>query len=1064
MKTIFSPLESADHIGRFIFTTSVQRVVQKVFSLKSLCLIMALLSGIVTLLPHKLQAQQVGKLSGTLTLPSTVATLTGTLGGVPIRVVSSDGTIVLSTATTLGGTFSLASITTGTYQVIPSISGGVFFPSITTITISTESIAQANFSFIPPLPVITGQILSAETGKPFPFAQVSIVSAQAQFNLFLDADSRFQIAVSTAGNYVVTPTSSTLRVGHIFTPTQVGASVDANGNVSNSPATFVAFVPQYRLRGVVRSLPSDPLTGNSLIRVQTLSASGSVIGLQITTAVVSAAGGEFMLSASSGTYSITTSFDSPFPSFYTITPSNRIVTINDANTNVEDVVITNRRYLIQGRIVSTTGTARVAMPSVPVRLEQFNTNLSITSATTDNQGNFTLRLEAARFTAISLRLIVTLPGYTLRHNSGVSNSEIVLNGLRDDTTLGEIIAVPPPPPEYPVTGRVLYPNRFPVQAPIVAIVTNANSSAVVTQEVPITLSADGRYSIAGVTSGIFRISLRSTNLVFTPSLIEVFMPRDAAAEFNFQATLAPILVSGRVQTLLDIPVPGVTLRVGGAANGVSTITDANGRYSMAVGGQYPDSRWLIFPSLEGTAFSPPARLIVTNINTPVLNNMDFRATSTTNTLPLSTVGGRVIVFADDGSEIGLGRVVLSDGTRSTQTDGNGNYTLSNMPNGSYRITPILEGYVFTPETLTASILGGNSTRNQNFVARLKRDAANRPPFIQTRLNDIPVIAAATTPVPLASVFADPNNDTLLLTTTVEDPTLLRTRIRNNTLLIDALSEGNTMVSITANDNRGGTTTASFRVTVSRPFATPTQFIRPKGNFNTNINAAIVIETQTTLAAFAGLPPANTDKNPSLTAFSGELGAFNENCDCVGSIVWTGNNAVLPVWGEDKENDIPGMKPSAPIHIRYIDNIERSSRRMRAIYILNVQPGLWPIDQAIITSLPALEDDPCKPTQNYTVATRIEANYFDARIIPNPVANRGLITYTLPNAGQVDVEVWNMLGQRVATLASGYQPSGVQRLDFDIESLPTGMYVCRIQSSNGALSNRNVSTIRLSVIR
>lgn len=1060
MKTILSPLESADHVGRLVFTPSVQRV----FSLKNLCLIAMLFLGITSLRPHTIQAQTVGKMIGTLTLPSTVATLTGTLIGVPIRVISSDGTIVLSTSTTLGGTFSLSNITIGTYQVIPAINGGVFFPSTTTITISTENIAQANFSFIPPLPVITGQILSAETGKPFPFAQVNIVSGQAQFNLFLDADSRFRVAVATTGNYVVTPTTSTLRVGYIFTPTQVSASVDTNGNVSNSPATFVAFVPQYRLRGTIRSLPSDPLTGTALIRVQTLSTSGVVIGIQITTAIVSASGGEFVLSVTSGTYSITTSFDSPFPSFYTIAPSNRIVNINDANTEVEDVVITNRRYLIQGRIVSTTSTARVPVPSVPIRLEQFNTNLTITSATTDNQGNFTLRLEAARFTAISLRLIVTLPGYTLRYNSGVSNNELVLNGLRDDVVLGEIIAVPPPPPEYPVAGRVLYPNRFPVQAPIIAIVTNANSTAVITQEIPITLGADGRYSIPSITSGAFRISLRSTNLVFTPSLIEVFMPRDAAAEFNFQATLAPILVSGRVQTLLDIPVPGVTMRVGGTANGVSTITDANGRYSMAVGGQYPDSRWLIFPSLEGTAFSPPSRLVVTNVNTPVLNNMDFRATSTTNTLPLSTVSGKVIVFADDGSELGLGRVMISDGTRSSQTDGNGNYTLSNMPNGSYRITPSLEGYVFTPETLTASILGGNSTRNQNFVARLKRDAANRPPFIQTRLNDIPVIAAATTPVPLASVFADPNSDTLLLTTTIEDPTLLRTRIRNNTLLIDALSEGNTMVSIIANDNRGGTTTASFRVTVSRPFATPTQFLRAKGNFNTNINAAIVIETQTALAAFAGLPPANTDKNPSLTAFSGELGAFNENCDCVGSIVWTGNNAVLPIWGEDKENDIPGMKPSAPIHIRYIDNIERSSRRMRAIYFSNIQPGLWPIDQAVITSIPALEDDPCKPTQNYTVATRIEANYFDARITPNPVANRGLVTYTLPSAGLVDVEVWNMLGQRVATLASGYQSSGLQRLDFDIESLPTGMYVCRIQSSDGALANRNISTVRLSVMR
>lgn len=1062
MKTIFSPLQSVCNASGLFFT----KLSQQAFFLENFCLAAVLLLGIVFTCPQHLYSQEVGRIHGTVTLPSTVATLTGTLGGIPIRMVNTTGTLIASTTTTIDGSFSLSDIATGTYQIVPLLDDGAFFPKSTTITVSTEDIARPNFSFIPPLPVISGQILSSETGDPFPFALVNIVSDRARLAPVIDANGRFSISVSTIGSYSVTPTTSTLRVGYVFAPTQVSALVDVNGKVSNSPATFGTFVPRYRLRGVVRSLPSDPLMGNTLIRVQTLSTIGTVIGLQITTAIVSSIGGEFVLSVTNGTYSITTSFDTPFPSLYTITPGNLIVSVTDANVNVGDVVITNRRYLVQGRIVTTNGTARVPVPSVTVRLEQFNTNLAITTATTDSQGNFTLSVEAARFAGIALRLIVTLPGYSLRYNNVETSNEITLNGLRDDFVVGDIIAIPFPPPQYPVTGRIFYPNRFPVQAPIIAVVTNANSTILTSREVPVTLSADGRYTIPGVTAGSFKISLRSPNLVFSPSLIDIFMPRDASVEFDFQATLAPILVSGRVQTLLDIPVPGVTVRVGGtAANGVNTRTDANGRYSMLVGGQYPDSRWFIFPVLEGTAFAPPSRLVVTSLNTPVLNNMDFRATSTTNTLPLSTVTGKISIFGDDGRERGLARVILSDGTRSAQADANGDYTLRDMPNGSYRITPVLEGYIFTPETLTASILGGNSTRNQNFVARLKNDTTNRPPYIRIPVNDIPVIAAATTPVPLASIFADPNNDTLSLTTTVEDPTLLRTRIRNNTLLIDALSEGNTMVSVIANDNRGGTTTASFRVTIGRPFATPTQFVRAKGNFNTNINAAIVIESQTILAAVAGLPSEASGKNSSsLTALVGELGAFNENCECVGSIVWTGNNAVLPVWGEDKENDIPGMKPATPIHIRFIDNIERRSRLTRAIYIFNIQPGLWPIDQAIITSIPALEDDQCKPTQTSVVATRIETNDFNARIAPNPVASRALITYTLPRAGVVSVEVWNMLGQRIVTLASGYQSSGEQRLDFDIDGLPTGMYVCRIQSSNGELSAGSLSTIRLSVIR
>lgn len=1008
-------------------------------------------------------AQESGRVNGVVTLPSTVATLTGTLVGIQIRLVSQTDATVITTTTTIGGNFSLTNVTLGTYTVLPSLSGSVFFPNSTTITISTQDISSPSFTVVPPLPVIAGQLVSADTGLGFPFGVVNIGNGTVQFSPSLDANGRFRITVSTVGSYTVIPTTSTLRAGYVFAPTQVLASVDANGIVSNSPSVFAARIPQYRLRGIVRSLASDQITGNAFIRVQTISTTGTVIGLQVTNALVSAGGGEYVLSVSSGTYNISTVYGSTIPPIYTVIPGNRLVSVTDANIDVGETIVSNRRYVVQGRIISTNGTLKIPRVGVPVRLEQFGTSLAITSATTDAQGNFTLLIDATRFTGIPLRFIVTLPGFTLRYNSANTNNELALEGLRDDFTFSEdIVAVPFPPQEFPVSLSIFYPNRIAVQAPITAIVTNASTTFTTFREIPLTLSADGKYTLAGVTTGVFRISLRSPNLVFSPSLVEVFMPRDAGVQITFQVTFAPMLASGRVQTILGKPVSGVQIRAGGSANGVA-VTDANGQYSLSVTGQYPESRWFIFPALQDTIFYPSSRLIVSNSNTFVLNNMDFRATSTTSTLPLSTIRGKITIIGDDGREQGLGRVVLSDGTRAAQTDGNGEYIIRDVPNGTYTITPSLEGYAFTPGTLSASIVGGNNTQNQNFVARFRPD--NIPPVVRTPLNDIPVIASVTTPIPLGSVFSDANNDTLLLATTVEDPTLLRTRIRNNTLLIDALSEGNTMINVIANDNRGGTTTASFRVTVSRPFATPTQFVRTKGNVNTNINAAIVIETQSVLA-LAGIPPGSSDgkNSSSLTAFSGELGAFNSKCECVGSIVWTGSNAVLPVWGKDDANDIPGMQPSEPIHIRFIDNIERRSRRASVMYFYNVRPGLWPIDQATITSIPSLEDDECKPVQTTMVSTHIEQNFFEARVTPNPASGKAFLSYTLPNAGMVTVELWNMLGQHASTLSSGYQASGEHRLDIAFDDLPSGMYVCRIQSSENAFSARNLSTIRISVIR
>ncbi len=1003
--------------------------------------------AIALLFAPQAQAQQTGGLSGSITLPSTLATLTGRLTSITIRLVSTTDATTFSTSPNVNGLFSLSNVTIGTYNVIPSLSGAVFFPSSTTVIISTQDIARVTLGVVPPLPVISGQIIGAENARPFPFALVNISSGDARITTTLDANGQFAVPVSTTGTYTITPTTSTLRVGYVFIPTQVTALVDANGVVSHSP-TFAAALPKYRLRGILRSPLGEMISGNADIRVQTISPIGMVIGELSTTAVVSPEGGEFTLSVSNGTYRVVVAYGSPIPPIYTITPNNRIVNILDVPADIGEIVITNRLYLVQGRIISTNGNLILPMPQVPVRLEQFGTNLAITSATTDANGNFTILLDASRFTAIPLRLIVTLPGFTLRYKGNNTDNDLALEGLRDDLALGDILAVRIPPQPFPVRGRLVYPNNVPVLATIVALVTNANSVITTSREMNVVLDGAGNYTIPGITSGSFQISLRSPNLVFNPPLIDVFMPRDAGTTFNVQATFIPILVSGRVQTVLGTPVPGVPMRVNGSANGVSTLTDANGRYTLSVSGQYPDSRWFIFPTLQVNTFYPPTRLVVTDINSLALSSMDFRATSTTSTLPLSTISGRITFLDNNGREQGLGRVTLSDGTRTIQTDANGNYTLRDIPNGSYTVFPALSGYIFTPPTLNASILGGNKTLNQNFVARLRPDVTNRSPVVRRPINDIPVIAAATTPIPFVSVFTDADNDSLLITTAIEDPTLLRTRIRDNTLLIDALSEGNTMVSLIANDNRGGTTTASFRVTVSRPFATPTQFTREKGNINTNINAAIVIEPQTIFAT---------------TPVNGELGAFNRNCECVGSIVWTGNNAVLPVWGEDKENDIPGMGISDPISIRFVDNIQRRSKLTRAIYFHNAQPGLWPIDQAVITAIPTLEDDECKPIQNIVMSTRSEQNSFEAHITPNPVSNKATLSYTLSSAGVVNVELWNIFGQRVTVLASGYYASGEQRLDLAIDGLPSGMYICRIQSTS-EFSRRNLSVLRLSVIR
>lgn len=77
---------------------------------------------------------------------------------------------------------------------------------------------------------------------------------------------------------------------------------------------------------------------------------------------------------------------------------------------------------------------------------------------------------------------------------------------------------------------------------------------------------------------------------------------------------------------------------------------------------------------------------------------------------------------------------------------------------------------------------------------------------------------------------------------------------------------------------------------------------------------------------------------------------------------------------------------------------------------------------------------------------VPSQYELSQNYPNPFNPSTTIRFSLPKQTQLKLNIYNMLGELVETIAEGMYESGYHKVTFNASTLPSGTYIYRMESS------------------
>lgn len=251
--------------------------------------------------------------------------------------------------------------------------------------------------------------------------------------------------------------------------------------------------------------------------------------------------------------------------------------------------------------------------------------------------------------------------------------------------------------------------RLPASSTLSGTVTDAitqlpiggASVSVQGQGVPVTTTAAGKYSIAGLAGTSFTVNIAATGYLTQSKLVTLAQVGaavvDVALVQNTSSPMAPASLSGVVKNQNDVPLPNVTITVGTA----SALTDVNGAYQIL--GLSPGAA-----TINATAAN--YQTVSATVTFAAGTRYTFSPKLSANGSTLPTVTSLTGVVVDAATNQPMTGVTVQLGAASQTTDASGTFTFSSISSGSFALTISAPGY----QTVSASgiaALGGNNVGN-----------------------------------------------------------------------------------------------------------------------------------------------------------------------------------------------------------------------------------------------------------------------------------------------------------------------------------------------------------------